>query len=276
MPGHGGDDPQGLRALAEQLAAEAADLARRRRADGVEVAATKSTGTDVVTETDREVEQLLRDRLAELRPADGFLGEEGGSSAEASAGGVTWVVDPIDGTVNFLYGVPAVAVSVAAQVDGEVVAGAVVDVFSDTRWTAARGRGATRDGRPLQVRPVPPMGERLVLTGFGYDAGLRRLQGAATAALLPQVRDIRRIGSAALDLCRVAEGSADAYVEEGPHLWDHAAGSLVAEEAGARFGIHPGVGGGDCVLAAPSSSYDEMLTLVRECGFLSGGSHPRG
>jgi myo-inositol-1(or 4)-monophosphatase len=271
-------DPRALRELAERLAVEAADLARRRRAEGVEVAATKSTGTDVVTATDREVEQLLRDRVGQLRPGDGFLGEEGGSARgdDDTEGAVTWVVDPVDGTVNFLYGLPSVAVSVAAQVGGEVVAGAVVDVFSGTRWTAARGHGATRDGRPLRVRPVPPMGERLVLTGFGYDAGLRALQGRAVAALLPQVRDIRRLGSAALDLCHVAEGAADAYVEEGVHLWDHAAGGLVAAEAGARVVVHRGAGGGDCLLAAPVAAYDEMLTLVRECGFLGDGSHPRG
>ncbi len=269
-------DPQALRALAEQLAVEAADLARRRRAEGVEVAATKSSGTDVVTAADREVEQLLRDRLAVLRPGDGFVGEEGSDLPADDADGVSWVVDPIDGTVNFLYGLPSVAVSVAARVGDEVVAGAVVDVFGGTRYTAARGHGSTRDGRPLRVRPVPPMGERLVLTGFGYEASLRTLQGRAVAAMLPRVRDLRRFGSAALDLCRVAEGSADAYVEEGVHVWDHAAGGLVAQEAGARVGLHTGVGGGDCILAAPATAYEEMLELVRECGFLDGGSPPRG
>ncbi len=267
-------DPQVLRAVAEQVAVEAASVARLRRAEGVEVAATKSSPVDVVTEADREVERLIRGRLASQRPGDGFLGEEGGEVTGTT--GVTWVVDPIDGTVNFLYGLPSVAVSVAALRGEECLAGAVVEVFTGVRWTAGLGHGATRDGRPLQVRPVPPMGERLVLTGFGYDAVLRGLQGRAVAALLPRVRDIRRHGSAAIELCRVAEGSADAYLEEGLSLWDHAAGGLVAREAGATVGHLPGVGGGECVLAAPSSSYDEMVALARECGFLSGGSTPRG
>jgi myo-inositol-1(or 4)-monophosphatase len=262
-------DAQDLRGLAERLAVEAAELARTRRGEGVAVADTKSSATDVVTEADREVEQLLRDRLAELRPGDGFLGEESGS-AEGETG-VSWVVDPIDGTVNFLYGLPSVGVSVAAQVDGEVVAGAVVNVSTGTRYTAARGQGATRDGRPLEVRPVPPMQERLVLTGFSYEREQRVLQGRAIAELLPRVRDIRRQGSAALDLCALAEGAADAYLEEGVNLWDFAAGALVAEEAGARVGLHEGVGGRDCLVAAPSSSYDEMVALARECGLLARG-----
>ncbi len=271
-----GEDPRALRALAERLAVEAADLARRRREEGVEVAATKSSDTDVVTATDREVEQLLRDRLAALRPGDGFVGEEGSDLAPADPGGVSWVVDPIDGTVNFLYGLPSVAVSVAAQQGGTVLAGAVVNLFTGTRYTAALGDGATRDGRPLRVRPVPPMRERLVLTGFGYEPEQRVLQGRAVAALLPRVRDIRRQGSAALELCALAEGAADAYVEEGLNVWDHAAGGLVAREAGATVGHHPGVGGRDCVVAAPEASYEEMVALVRECGFLARGSGPRG
>jgi myo-inositol-1(or 4)-monophosphatase len=275
MPGTG-TERQALRALAEQLAREGADLARRRRAEGVSVAATKSSDTDVVTETDREVEQLLRDRLAGLRPGDGFVGEEGSDVPPEREGGVSWVVDPIDGTVNFLYGLPSVAVSVAAQDGGTVVAGAVVNVFSGTTWSAALGDGSTRDGRPLRVRPVPSMHERLVLTGFNYEHDRRVLQGRAVAALLGHVRDIRRNGSAALELCALAEGAADAYVEEGVNLWDHAAGGLVAQEAGATVGHHEGVGGMDCVVAAPAASYDEMVALARECGFLAGGSLPRG
>lgn len=262
-------DPAALRTLAEDVAVEAAQLARRRWEEGVEVAATKSSPVDVVTEADREVEAFLRRRLAEARPGDGFLGEEGGR-AEAPPGGVTWVVDPIDGTVNFLYGLPGVAVSVAASVDDRVVAGAVVSVAHGTRWTAALGAGATRDGRPLAVRPVPPMSQRLVLTGFNYDRRRRELQGQAVARLLPQVRDIRRHGSAAIELCLVGEGSADAYVEEGLNLWDHAAGALVATEAGAVVAHLPGVGGRPCTIAVPAAAYDEFLALVRECGFLSG------
>jgi myo-inositol-1(or 4)-monophosphatase len=268
------EDPRVLRDLAEQLALEAAGLARRRRAEGVAVADTKSSDTDVVTETDREVEQLLRDRLAELRPGDGFVGEEGSDLAPVGEERVSWVVDPIDGTVNFLYGLPSVAVSIAASVGGTVLAGAVVNVFTGTSWTAALGHGATRDGQPLRVRAVPPLHERLVLTGFSYEVERRVLQGRAVAALLAHVRDIRRNGSAALELCALAEGAADAYVEEALNLWDHAAGGLIATEAGATVGHHPGIGGADCVIAAPSASYDETVALARECGFLADGSHP--
>ena len=269
-------DVAALRAVAEQVAVEAAGLARRRWTEGVEVAATKSSEVDVVTEADREVERLLRDRLAALRPGDGFLGEEGGEAEVTAAEGVTWVVDPIDGTVNFLYGLPHTAVSVAAMVEGRSVAAAVVDIPHGSRWTAALGGGSTRDGRPLQVRDAVPMGQRLVATGFNYEAERRALQGDAAARMLRHVRDLRRLGAAALDLCAVGEGTVDAFVEEGLHLWDHAAGALVATEAGARVGEHPGVGGMPCWVAAPASTYDEIVDLVRECGFLADGSPPRG
>ena len=160
---------------------------------------------DVVTEADRATEALIRRRLAELRPDDSVLGEEEGQGAGDSR--VRWVVDPIDGTVNFLYGIPQYAVSIAAEVDGEVVAGVVLNPATGVEWWAARGEGAFRDGVRLQVREAPPLAETLVLTGFGYDAGRRAVQGAAVARLLPHVRDIRRMGAAALDLCSVAEGA---------------------------------------------------------------------
>jgi myo-inositol-1(or 4)-monophosphatase len=259
--------PQGLREVAERVAREAADLVRRRRLGGVEVTDRKSSSVDVVTAVDRESEALLRSRLSTLRPDDGFFGEEGGR--EDSASGITWVVDPIDGTVNFLYGIPMYAVSVAA-VDRQQrsVAGAVVDVSVGTVFSAARGGGATRDGAPIRVRPVTPMAERLFLTGFQYQQEVRRLQGPAVARLVTEVRDIRRMGSAALDLCAVASGTADAYVEEGLHLWDRAAAGLVAEEAGAVVEVRPGVGGMECVVCAPAGGYAEVLELVTRCGFL--------
>jgi len=263
----GSADPAALLEVAVSVAVEAAELVRDRRQDGVEVAAAKSSPTDVVTVVDQECEALLRRRLAVLRPDDGFHGEEGGRSPSRS--GTTWVVDPIDGTVNFLYGIPEYAVSVAA-VDARErsLAGAVVDVPRRVVYAAARGCGATADGVPLRVRPVPPMGERLVLTGFSYSDEVRRHQGEAVARLLTRVRDIRRQGSAALDLCAIAAGRADAYVEEGPHLWDRAAASLVAEEAGAVMEVHRGASGMDCTVCAPAEGYAEMLALVRECGFL--------
>jgi myo-inositol-1(or 4)-monophosphatase len=163
------------------------------------VADTKSSPVDVVTEADRAAEKLIYSRLTEARPGDGFLGEEGGSADSTT--GVTWVVDPIDGTVNFLYGIPQYAVSIAASVDGEPVAGVVVNVASGEVFTATRGGGAMLDGRRLQVRDVVPLEQRLVATGFNYVRDVRTLQAAAIGRMLATVRDIRRLGSAALDLC---------------------------------------------------------------------------
>ena len=262
------DNVEELRRIAERVAQEAADLVRTRAGSDVAVADRKSSPVDVVTAVDRESEDLLRRRLAELRPGDGFLGEEGGE--EPGTTGVTWVVDPIDGTVNFLYGIPHYAVCVAA-VDpaGEALAGAVVDVARGETYSASRGGGATCDGRPLRVRVERSPGERLFLTGFQYQQHVRRLQGEAVARLLPHVRDVRRMGSAALELCTVAAGRADAYVEEGLHLWDRAAAGLVATEAGARLAVLPGAGGMDCVVCAPEETWSEVLGLVEECGFLA-------
>lgn len=266
MTRHG--DVDELRRIAETVAVEAADLVRSRAKAGVAVADRKSSVVDVVTEVDRESEALLRRRLAELRPEDGFLGEEGGSTPSRS--GVVWVVDPIDGTVNFVYGIPHSCVSVAAvDESGDTLAGAVVHVTTGEVYSAGRGRGATRDGSPLSVRPEAPMQERLVLTGFQYQRPIREVQGAAVARMVGQVRDIRRMGSAALDLCAVAAGHADAYIEEGGHLWDWAAAGLVATEAGAQVEVLPGAGGMDCVVCAPRGSYAEMLALATECGFLA-------
>jgi myo-inositol-1(or 4)-monophosphatase len=259
-------DPKALVTVARDVAVEAAELVAARRRDGVEVAATKSSPVDVVTEADRAAEELIHRRLLEARPADGFVGEEGGGTASAS--GVTWVVDPIDGTVNFLYGIPHYAVSVAAKVGDAVVAGVVVDVAKGECFTAVRGAGAWCDGRRLAVRNAAAPGEQLVATGFNYEQDVRVLQSRAAAAMMPEVRDIRRLGSAALDLCWLAAGRIDAYVEEGLHEWDLAAGGLVAEEAGARVEVHPGVGGKDCVVGAPSEAFDRFVDLVRRSGFL--------
>jgi myo-inositol-1(or 4)-monophosphatase len=222
----------------------------------------------VVTEADRAAEQLIYSRLTQARPGDGFLGEEGASSSSAS--GVTWVVDPIDGTVNFLYGLPQYAVSIAASRVDEVVAGVVVNVASGEVFAATRGGGATLDGRPLRVRDVVPLDQRLVATGFNYVREVRMHQATAVARMLGSVRDVRRLGSAALDLCALAAGRLDAYVEEGLNAWDLAAGGLVAAEAGARVESLAGVGGTTCVVAAPEGGYPEFLDLVRACGFLAG------
>ena len=224
-----------LAGLALETARAAATLVRARRAEGVQVAATKSSQIDIVTEADRASEALIRGLLHEARPDDAFLGEEGADVVGTS--GVRWIIDPIDGTVNFLYGIPQYAVSIAAEVDDRVVAGVVLNVASGVEYVGYLTEGdagvATRDGQPIGVRAPAPLSHRLVATGFNYDAGLRELQARAWVHLLPRVRDIRRLGSCALDLCHVAEGLLDAYVEEGVHDWDHAAGGLVARIAGA-------------------------------------------
>ncbi len=255
-----------LLGLARDAAQEAGALVRSRRAEGVEVADTKSSPTDVVTEVDRAAEQLIRSRLLAARPDDGFLGEEGDSRETAS--GVTWVVDPIDGTVNFLYGIPQYSVSVAAVIAGDAVAGVVLDVVSGECFTAWKGGGAWCDGVPLAVRARVPLSERLVATGFSYEQEVRVQQAQAVARLLGRVRDVRRLGSAALDLCYLGAGRTDAYVEEGLNAWDMAAGGLVATEAGARLRTAPGIGGKTCVVCAPEEAFEEFLELVAECGFL--------
>jgi len=241
-------------------------VAARRRA-GVEVANTKTSPTDVVTEVDHAAEELIRSRLLTARPDDGFVGEEG--SEDASVSGVTWVVDPIDGTVNFLYGIPQYAVSIAARVGDEVVAGVVLDVVKGECFTATRGGGAHLDGRPIRVREVVPLPQRLVITGFSYERPPRMAQAAAVHELLGRVRDVRRLGSAALDLCYVGCGRADAYVEEGLNEWDLAAGGLVVEEAGGRVEQRTGVGGKRCVIAAPAGGFDDFVSAVEEAGFLA-------
>ncbi|GAA4677527.1 inositol monophosphatase family protein [Frondihabitans cladoniiphilus] len=228
--------------VARSIALEAGALAARRRAEGVEVAASKSSPVDIVTFADREVEALIRRRLAEERPGDGFYGEESG--AEESTTGLTWIVDPIDGTVNFLYGIPSYAVSIAV-VEGEpdpltwrALAGCVFNPVSGEVFTATRGGGAhlTHAGGDTDVLTVsapPTLSQALLATGFAYDPAKRVEQGRRLGALLGLVRDIRRIGAASLDFCFVAAGRLDAYVEQGLQPWDHAAGVLIAEEAGA-------------------------------------------
>ncbi len=229
-------DPAELLRLAVATAQEAAELVARGRATAADDVDVKSSPGDVVTAVDKASEKLIVGRLLGARPDDGVLGEEG--AARDGASGVRWVIDPIDGTVNFLYDLPAYAVSIAAEVDGEVVAGAVLNVATRELYTATRGGGAylSSPGRPDAVRLAgsrpTSLEQTLVATGFGYRVEQRRAQGAVVAALLPRVRDIRRSGSSALDLCAAAAGRTDAYYELDLNPWDHAAGALVAAEAG--------------------------------------------
>ena len=241
-------DPEALLRIAVEAAGEAGRLLASWRGDErPEIVDTKSSPTDVVTEMDRRSEALITEWIRAVRPGDTVLGEEGGQTlggpGATDAGGhtrVRWVVDPLDGTVNYLYGLPDWAVSIAAEVDGTILAGVVEVPRFGERFTAVAGRGAWlhRDGSAVALRcnTGVTLGQALVGTGFGYDAGRRQVQGEVVAALLPHVRDIRRGGSAAVDLCSVAAGRMDAFFERGLNYWDYAAGGLIAREAGALVG----------------------------------------
>ena len=253
---------------------------RHDAADSAAVQA-KSSRTDPVTIVDTEAEQLIRSLLEQHRPGDAVFGEEGGG-ALAVADGVRWVVDPIDGTVNFLYGIPAYSVSLAGQIDGQSVAGAVVDVAHGVTYCAAAGHGASRidpDGAvtPLRCSAVEEVAMALVATGFGYGAARRTAQGRLIAQLLPRVRDIRRIGSAALDLCMVATGLVDAHYEHGLSPWDWAAGALVAREAGARVQVPTPTtlsAAGEIVVASAPGIADEFEGVLGEIGALAAIPEP--
>ncbi len=258
-------DPAELLNVAYDAALEAGRFLIERRPRDLGVARTKSSPTDVVTEMDTGAERLLIEYLLGARPGDAVLGEEGGDrvAADGGASGVRWVIDPIDGTVNYLYDLPAWAVSVAAEMRGTVVAGVVHAPATGHTYTAVLGGGAQADGHPLQVGAGAPIAEALVATGFGYAAGRRARQAAVIAGLLGQVRDIRRVGSAALDLCTVATGQVDAYFERGTNYWDHAAGGLVASEAGAVVGGLRGAAAATAmVLAAPPGLFGPLHDLL--------------
>lgn len=227
-----------LRDLAVDIAREAGELARRRRDEGVSIAASKSSLADIVTEADREVEALIRARLSAERPDDGFLGEESGGGEGAS--GITWVVDPIDGTVNYASGIPLYAVSIAA-VEGSrdpdrwtALAGVVQSPVVGETFTAARGEGAQVNGARLRIAEPGPAGA-LLATGFGYDPSTHAGDLAAIGRVMPIARDLRRGGSAATDLAYVAAGRLDGYFERGLAPWDYAAGALLVQEAGGVF-----------------------------------------
>jgi myo-inositol-1(or 4)-monophosphatase len=258
--------------IAVDAAAEAGRLLASWRGGGrPDVVPTKSSPTDVVTEMDRKSEALITGRIRAARPGDAVLGEEGGqTSGRGSAAGpslVRWVVDPLDGTVNYLYGLRDWAVSIAAEVDGTVVAGVVDVPRAGERFTAVSGQGAWLHYNGTETRlacnPDVPLGQALIGTGFGYDAGRRRVQGEVAAALLPHVRDIRRGGSAAVDLCSVAAGRLDAFYERGLHPWDFAAGGLIAREAGAQVGGLAGrLESQAMAVAASSGLYRQLDALL--------------
>lgn len=254
-----------LLSLALEAARRAGALLRDGRPADLGVAATKSSPIDVVTEMDIAAEKLITGFLAEKRPDDGFLGEEGASSAGSS--GVRWVIDPLDGTVNYLYGLPTWAVSIAAERDGVTLVGVVEAPMRRETFRAVLGGGAYLNDRPVSCRPAPSLEQALVSTGFNYVTTVRAHQASVAARLIPQLRDIRRGGSAAVDLCDVAAGRLDGYYERGLHPWDLAAGDLVAREAGALTGGRPGApADGDLTVAATPGVFEPLQALLEEYG----------
>lgn len=235
----------------------------------VRTVSTKSSATDMVSEMDQGAEQLIRRRILAERPGDNILGEEEGELAGAGpATGVRWIVDPLDGTTNYLYGLPAWCVSVAAEVDGAVVAGAVCDAVHDELWAATLGGGAACNGVALpMLSGGGDLATALVATGFSYAAERREPQGLIAAHVVARVRDLRRAGAAALDLCWVAAGRVDAYYEEGTRPWDRAAGGLIATEVGAEVtGLVGGMATDTGVLAARPAIAVALRTLLAEAG----------
>lgn len=258
--------------LATRAAQGAAQRAASLRTRGVAVAGLKSSPTDVVTKADHTTEAYLLETIARARPSDGFLGEEG--QGVASRSGLTWVIDPIDGTVNYLYGIPAWAVSVAV-VEGDpdpatwrTLAACVANPAGKEAYAASAGGGARLNGRVLSLAPRTDLAAALVATGFSYDAERRRQQAAVVQRLIHRVRDLRRAGAASLDLCGVAAGRLDGYWETGLHPWDHAGGALVAREAGARVeGLDAYAReGSDFLLAANPGLVDALRSALLEAG----------
>lgn len=226
---------------------------------------TKTTGTDMVTEMDRASERLIVDAILGARPGDGILGEEGTDHQGSS--GVRWIVDPIDGTTNYLYGHPGFAVSIAVEIDGDICVGVVHDPLHHEVFSAVRGRGATRNGAAIHASTETRLAQCLVATGFSYEPERRRRQATVLTELLPQVRDIRRMGAASVDLCSVACGRVDAYYERGLQPWDHAAGALIAREAGALVGDLSGADPRfEFCLAAPPALFEQLAPILGALG----------
>ena len=244
-----------LRDLAATIAFEVGSEVGERRNAGFSWS-TKSTSTDVVTEIDTWAEEAVVERLLAARPNDGLLGEEGASAAGTT--GVLWIIDPIDGTTNLLYDLPGYSVSIGVELNGEPVAGAVYDPVRSELFSAGLGEGATRNSEVISVSGADNVATALVGTGFSYEASDRKGQAEALTTLLPRVRDIRRLGGAALDFCNVACGRMDAYFERGIKKWDGAAGGVIAKEAGAVVNL------GDISYAIAPGIADDLIDLIAE------------
>lgn len=262
---HAAPDPSGLLDLADRVARVGADLLAAGLATARVEVTTKTSATDMVSEMDRAAEAAIVEAILAERPHDAILAEEGGGRDGTS--GVRWVIDPLDGTTNYLYGHPCWAVSVAAEVEGAVVAGVVASPGLGETFTAGLGLGARLNGAPVSVSSETDLARALIATGFGYLPARRARQAAALAHVLPAVRDIRRNGSAALDLCWVACGRLDGYFEAGGQPWDVAAGMLIATEAGA---VVRGLDGGrprpDSVVAATPGVAEALVDLLGRAG----------
>ncbi len=249
--------------LAADVARQAGALVKAGRSDGVHALSTKSSLTDMVTEFDRASEQLIVQRITTTRPHDGIIGEEGTSRPGTS--GVDWLIDPIDGTTNFLYDLPGYAVSIAAADRHGALIGAVYVPSLDELFTAQRGCGAELNGTPIHCSERDDLGSALVGTGFSYVPERRAAQAARVARLIPHVRDIRRFGAAAVDLCFVAMGRLDAYFEEHLGPWDLAAGELIAREAGCRTGDYHGAPARpQQVLVTNAQLFEPLAQLIRQ------------
>jgi myo-inositol-1(or 4)-monophosphatase len=260
--------PAALQALAVEIAHAAGRLVLERRAGGAELGALgaaaerKSSATDLATEADRASEALITSMLAAARPDDALVGEEGGSAAGTT--GLTWFVDPIDGTTNFVYDYPAWAISIAVADGDGGLAGAVHDPLRGETFSAARGCGALHNATPFRRGAPPPLAEALIGTGFSYSPAMRAAQARMLTTVLPGARDIRRGGSAALDLCSVAIGRLDAFYEANLKPWDSAAGLVIATEAGCRHTVLDDLVADQAILVvAPGALFEEAIALLR-------------
>jgi myo-inositol-1(or 4)-monophosphatase len=260
-------DLRELLALASDLALGAGRIHADGRWEALTIE-TKSSPTDLVSQVDKAAERAIVDRLRGERPDDAILGEEGTSHDGTS--GVRWVVDPLDGTTNYVYGYPAYSVSIAVEIRGEVEVGVVLDSSSGRLYRAVAGHGAVRDDRPIRARVPEGLATALVATGFSYGWDQREFEGRVVAAVLGRIRDIRRGGSAALDLCRLAAGEVDAYWELDLSPWDFAAGVLIAREAGAEVLLAPAARGeGRAIVGAHPSLMPAFEALLRDAGALA-------
>jgi myo-inositol-1(or 4)-monophosphatase len=254
-------DERRLLAVANEAARAAAVELGSRFGHQQQAIHAKSTPTDLVSEADVAAEDAIREVLASLRPGDAILGEEGGASE--GEGDLRWIIDPLDGTINFLFGIPVFAVSVACEDSSGGLVGVVLDPIRDECFTAVRSGPAQLNGADIVASERDNLSQALVATGFGYEASIRSVQADVLARVLPRVRDIRRAGAAALDLAWCACGRYDAYYERGVKPWDVAAGGLIAERAGLALralGARDGEPAG--LLAAPPGLVDELLELV--------------